>query len=111
MSWEGYQGSLADALHGVTHTDVDTALLVLLLLLLLSHSRMQIPVTCNGTRGIFSLPEMRINCLCESCEEVAAAKRIFTPTQFEQHGGCGTAKKWRISIRWVLVVVRESVRV
>jgi hypothetical protein len=71
----------------------DSALLLLLLL--------QINVVCNGTRGVFNLSDMKISCLCKSCESSSASKRIFTPTQFEQHGGCGTAKKWRISIRWV----------
>jgi predicted small integral membrane protein len=61
--------------------------------------RLQISVLCNGTRGVFYLSDMKINCLCSTCEAAPQNKRIFTPTQFEQHGGCGTAKKWRISIR------------
>lgn len=61
---------------------------------------MQINVLCNGTRGVFHLSDMKINCLCSTCEAAPQNKRIFTPTQFEQHGGCGTAKKWRISIRY-----------
>lgn len=59
----------------------------------------QINVVCNGTKGVFHLSDMKISCLCSACEQAPANKRIFTPTQFEQHGGCGTAKKWRISIR------------
>jgi hypothetical protein len=50
---------------------------------------------------MFHLSDMKINCLCSTCEAAPQSKRIFTPTQFEQHGGCGTAKKWRISIRYV----------
>jgi hypothetical protein len=56
-------------------------------------------VVCNDVPGVFHLAELRIVCCCHACERLPASRRLFTPTQFEQHGGCGSAKKWRISIR------------
>jgi hypothetical protein len=59
----------------------------------------QLNVYCNNVYGIFSLPELKILCCCWHCERLSTSKRMMTPTQFEQHGGLGAAKKWRISIK------------
>ena len=54
----------------------------------------------NGTRGIFNLPNMKVRCLCHICAASPIPDAaIFTPTQFEQHGGAGSAKKWKASLR------------
>lgn len=62
---------------------------------------MQIPVTCNGTHGLLMLRRQRVKCSCEECAARPEAKREFSCTQFEQHCGAGSAKKWKASLRIV----------
>lgn len=59
----------------------------------------QIPVFCNGLRGIFLLGRQRIVCLCADCADKPEQGRIFSCTQFEMHCGAGAAKKWKASLR------------
>lgn len=42
---------------------------------------------------------MKVICSCKSCAEQPREKRTFSATQFEQHGGAGSAKKWKASLR------------
>jgi hypothetical protein len=57
-------------------------------------------VLVNRTRGILNLPNMKVRCLCPACAANPNPEAaIFTPTQFEQHGGAGSAKKWKASLR------------
>uniref|UniRef100_A0A061S3H5 GATA-type domain-containing protein n=1 Tax=Tetraselmis sp. GSL018 TaxID=582737 RepID=A0A061S3H5_9CHLO len=47
-----------------------------------------------GVEGIFHAKTMQVTCLCQSCQ----GKEIFTPSQFEAHGGLACNKRWRTSI-------------
>lgn len=60
---------------------------------------LEIPVTANGTEGIFLMSSQRIICDCRDCRLRALTDRIFTPTQFEHHCGARNMKKWRKTIR------------
>lgn len=59
----------------------------------------QIPIICNTTKATFLLAEMKVVCSCPSCAVQPLEKRTFSPTQFEQHAGAGSAKKWKASLR------------
>jgi hypothetical protein len=59
----------------------------------------QVPITCNGVAGIFHVARQRVACGCGDCASRPERERLFTPTQFEQHAGAGSAKKWKASIR------------
>jgi len=62
----------------------------------------QIPVVCSGVEGTFSLPTLRVQCHCEACSRrPSAADAQYSATQWEQHCGAGSAKKWKASIRIV----------
>lgn len=65
---------------------------------LLQHC-FQIPIICNTIKGTFLLADMRVVCSCTACAVQPVERRTFTPTQYEQHAGCGSAKKWKASIR------------
>jgi len=60
---------------------------------------LQIPIICNGIKGTFLLSEMKVICSCSSCAVLPLDRRTFTPTQYEQHSGAGSAKKWKASLR------------
>ena len=40
-------------------------------------------------------------CRCPDCAAQPGGSREFSCTQFEQHGGSGTAKKWKASLKIV----------
>lgn len=54
-------------------------------------------VECNGKKGRFSLEEFKRNSRsqCITCE----GKR-FSPPAFEAYSGRGSAKKWRLSLKY-----------
>lgn len=54
-------------------------------------------VECNGKRGKFSLGEFKSSSRsqCITCEG-----KIFSPSAFEAFSGKGSAKKWRLSIKY-----------
>jgi hypothetical protein len=52
----------------------------------------EVPVTCNSVRGIFVFELTKVRCQCCGWTE-------YTPTQWEQHCGAGSAKKWKASIK------------
>lgn len=59
----------------------------------------EVSIICNGVRGSFVLASQRVICRCKDCGKRAPEQREFTPTQFEQHCGAGSAKKWKASLR------------
>ena len=54
-------------------------------------------VECNGKKGKFSLAEFKSSSRsqCITCEG-----KIFSPSAFEAFSGKGSAKKWRLSIKY-----------
>lgn len=66
---------------------------------LLVALRLQIAILCNNIKGTFLLASMKVVCHCPDCANVPKEKRVFSPTQYEQHCGAGSAKKWKASIR------------
>jgi hypothetical protein len=64
----------------------------------LPDARAQVNIVSNGVPGVFDLPQQMVVCGCSNCSCLPAAKRLFTPTQFERHSGSG-AKKWRTTFR------------
>ncbi|CAD7696632.1 unnamed protein product [Ostreobium quekettii] len=59
----------------------------------------EIPIVCNSTGGIFLLGLQKVICGCSACSAKPEPQREFTATQFEQHCGAGSAKKWKSSLR------------
>lgn len=62
---------------------------------------LQIPVFCNDIHGTLLLRRGRVLCRCEECSKRPEGVREFSCTQFEQHSGSGSAKKWKASLRIV----------
>lgn len=58
-----------------------------------------VQVTCQGVNGTMLVAEQRVMCECSGCIRLPAAQRTMTCTQFENHAGMGTAKKWKHSLR------------
>ena len=68
-------------------------------LVLKSESLVQIPIFCNATSGILLLQRQRVLCSCKECASRPGGMQEFSCTQFEQHCGAGSAKKWKASLR------------
>ena len=51
----------------------------------------QVPVVCNGNRGVFIVESQCMACQCSHCSERAAKLKLpyleLTPTEFERHSG------------------------
>lgn len=59
----------------------------------------EIPITCQGLRGVFLMSEQKVRCHCAPCAAKGPKGRLWTPTQFENHSGAGSAKKWKASLK------------
>ncbi|WIA10783.1 hypothetical protein OEZ85_010952 [Tetradesmus obliquus] len=70
----------------------------------------EIPIICNAIKGTFLLADMKVVCSCTQCAVLPVERRTFSPTQYEQHAGCGSAKKWKASLRIEPGAVRECPR-
>ena len=56
---------------------------------------------CNAIHGILLLRRQRVLCQCKECAARPEGSQEFSCTQFEQHCGAGSAKKWKASLRIV----------
>ncbi|KAF6264248.1 hypothetical protein COO60DRAFT_1698474 [Scenedesmus sp. NREL 46B-D3] len=70
----------------------------------------EIPIMCNFIKGTFRLADMKVVCSCTQCAVLPVDRRTYSPTQYELHAGCGSAKKWKVSLRIEPGAVRECPR-